>query len=49
MSRLGAEAEEGIRNRQMEVTRDYEPTVNGKHRKLNVKPDMNDTVALRQR
>ena len=38
--------EEGDLNRQMEVTRDYEPTVN-EASKLNVKPDMNDTVALR--
>ena len=30
----------------MGVTRDYEPTVN-EASKLNVKPDMNDTVALR--
>ena len=38
--------EEGDLNRQMEVTRDYEPTVN-EASKLNVKPEMNDTVELR--
>lgn len=43
---LGAAAQEGGLNRQVEVTRDYEPTVS-ESPKLGIKPVMRDTVPLR--
>lgn len=43
---LAQKATSGDLNRQMEVTRAYEPTV-GTASKLNIKPNMVDTVALR--